>query len=304
MKVLLTGASGNLGYATARELQQQGHQTIGLVRKSSNLDGLKDTNIALAYGDVLDKASLQHAAVGCEAIIHHAAVFSVGMDNADDIIRPAVEGARNVLEVAKALGIKRVVYTSSMISIGMSTSPEVLLDGNTWNSHTALPYAEAKTKSEQIAHDIAHELGIELMVFCPTGIMGPGDYRVTPTHGILLAMLNGLAPIRAGGFNPVSVFDVANLHVQALSKGVPFKRYLAAGKDNITYQQAADILEELSGKPLPTVAADPNAGTAPAMYGYYDISATCSDFDYQPQSAKEVIGAAYQWLKTRGIVSD
>jgi dihydroflavonol-4-reductase len=298
MNVLLTGASGNLGYATVRELEKAGHTVVALVRPSSNVAGLQGTGATLAYGDVLDKAAVLSAARGCDAIIHQAAVFSTGTDHPDAIIRPAVEGARNVLEAAKACGIQRVVYTSSIIAIGMSTDPEVRLDGSTWNTATALPYAEAKTRSEQIAHDIARELGIELMVFCPGGIMGPGDYRVTPTHGLVLALLTGTMPLRHGGLNPVSVFDVANLHVQALTRGVPFKRYVAASHDNITYAQMFDLLQTLVGKPLPT----PPAGEAgPALYSYYDITETCKDFDYSPKSASDVLQSTVAWFTATGM---
>lgn len=298
MKVLLTGASGHLGYATSRELDRQGHPFVALVRQSSNTDGLKGTGANLAYGDVLDKASVKAAAQGCAAIIHQAAVFSVDMSSPDDIIRPAVEGARNVLEVAQELGIKRVVYTSSIIAIGMSDSPDKLLDGNTWNTSTALPYAEAKTRSEQIAHQLARELGVELMVLCPGGIMGPGDYRVTPSQAMILAMLNGQTPIRNGGLNPVSVFDVANLHVQALTRGVPFKRYVAASGDNLTYQQVFDLLQEIVAKPLPTPPEGPGG---PAMYAWYDIGETCGDFDYHPKSARDTLESVVTWFRSIGV---
>ena len=295
MKVLLTGATGNLGYATVRELETQGYEIVALVRATSNLKGLDGTSAVLAYGDVLDKTSVKTAAQGCDAIIHQAAVFSVDMSNPDEIIKPAVEGARNVLEVAHELGIKRVVYTSSIISIGMSDSPDKILDGNSWNTNTALPYAVAKTKSEQIATEIAKNLGIELMILCPGGITGPGDYRITPTHAMLIAMLKGQTPIRAGGQNPVSVFDVASLHVQALTKGVPFKRYVAASYENITYQQIFSLLADIVGEELPE---PPQGDSGPVFYAYYDIRETCADFDYHPKSARETIESAVEWFKS------
>ena len=298
MKILLTGASGHLGYATTRELEKQVHEVVALVLPSSNLKGLEGTRAQIAYGDVLDPAAVRKFARDCTAIIHQAAVYRLDMDKPEEIIRPAVEGTRNVLEAASELGIKRVVYTSSIASIGASTSPDQLLDGTTWNTSTALPYAEAKTQSERIAHELARTLGLELMVMCPGAIMGPGDYRVTPSHGIILALTSG-GPIPAGGFNPVSVFDVASLHVQALTRGVPFKRYVAASRDNITYRQTYDILRAIAGAGFKEA---PDGEVGPAYYAYYNIAETLKDFQYDPMAARDALKSAYDWLTFTGAL--
>lgn len=298
MKVLLTGSTGHLGGHTARELEAQGHEVVALVRTTSDLRGLAGSLAQRVQGDVLDGASVMAAARGCEAIVHEAAVFSVAMDKPDEIIRPAVEGTRHVLEAARRHGIRRVVYTSSIAAIGFGSGPEQVLNGSIWNEHPATPYLEAKTRSERLAHEMARVAGIELVAICPTGISGAGDYRLTPTQRIALGMLTGQVPARSGGINLVAVTDVARLHVQALTRGRPFGRYIAGG-ENITFGQMAELLAHIVGHPLPAAPAPP-AGQPP-MYSWYDQTTTRRDFDYDPQPAEQVLRSVVAWYAELGV---
>lgn len=220
------------------------------------------------------------------------------LDRADEIIKPAVKGTRHMLAAAHQHGIRRVVYTSSIAAIGFSADPDVLLDGRSWNRNfMGLPYLEAKTRSEEVAHELAREYGIDLIVICPTAISGSGDYRLTPTMRMALGLLTGRAPRRPGGTNLVSVVDVAQMHVQALTRRLPGGSYVAGG-DNVTFDQMAGLLEKIVEHSLP---AAPQGKPAPASYSWYDLSDTCSAFDYHPMTAENVLRSVVDWYATLGV---
>src|SRR5262245_46142832 len=124
MKVLLTGATGFLGSEIARQLVAAGHDLRILVRKTSKLDGVAGLPLEKVEGDILDRASVLRALDGVDALIHTAANVSPRRRDRDSIFRVNVEGTRTVLGAALEKGVKRVVYTSSIATIGMTERPE------------------------------------------------------------------------------------------------------------------------------------------------------------------------------------
>src|SRR5688572_22528103 len=154
MRVLVTGANGHIGNHVVRELISARHDPVPFVRKSSDVSGLKDLGLTLHYGDVQDRSSLEAAARGCDAIIHLAAVYAMRPKTAEEIMRPAVEGTENILQVAKAIGAKRVVYTSSVVAVGYSSTPAVRSERD-WNEDPQVPYFRAKTQSERQAWQLS-----------------------------------------------------------------------------------------------------------------------------------------------------
>ena len=321
MKVLVTGANGHIGANVVREALSQGHEVRAFVRKSADLSGLEGLIIELVYGDVMELDTLIPAAQGCDKVIHLAAVYKTIAETPEEIVEPAVTGSKNIFEAAKQAGIDRVVYTSSIASIGFSDSAEHMRTGDDWNEDAQNPYYVAKTQSEKVAQQLSKDYGIELIVLCPAIVLGAYDYRVTPSNQLVMDWVNGIGQTYVGGLNLVDVRDVAKAHVAALSKGENRRRYVVGG-ENMKVKEVGRLLRKICGvKPLhlPTPRwltlifatlvekVSRLVGVKPLFtrdlvyevvgrYGFYDAKETWETFGYQPHSAEESLRASLTWL--------
>ncbi len=246
MNVLLTGATGFLGSEIARRLVAAGHDVRVLVRKTSKLDGIAGLPIERAEGDILDRASVERALAGRDAVIHTAANVSFRPRDRESIYRANVEGTRTVLEAALAAKVKRAVYTSSIAAIGAVAEPRLLDESAPWDlDKTGSHYVISKRRAEEVALEI-HRRGLPVVILNPGSILGPGDLQVGSTR-LLIEMLRGRAPFFvAGGTSFCDVREVAAAHVRALEDGVPGERYILAGP-NFTYAELFEIAARLAG---------------------------------------------------------
>ncbi len=321
MKVLVTGANGHIGANVVRELLGKGHQVKAFVRKGADMQGLEGLDIEVCYGDVMAQDTLISAAQGCDSIIHLAAVYKTIAKTADEIVAPAVEGSKNIFAAAKEAGIKRIVYTSSIASIGFSSDPDSMRTNQDWNDDAKNPYYVAKTRSEKVAQQLSREYDIELIVLCPAIVLGPHDYRVTPSNQLVMDWLNGIGQTYQGGLNLVDVRDVAAAHVAALSKGTNRQRYIIGG-ENKPVVEIGQMLKTLTGiKPihLPTPRSitlvfativelfSRLIGIKPLFtrdlvyevvgrYGFYDCQETYKTFDISPRPAIDCLRGSIEWL--------
>lgn len=321
MRVLVTGASGHIGSHVVRQLIEQGHSVRAFVRPSADLRGLNGLEVDLFRGDIMDASAITEAAESMDAIIHMAAVYKTIAKSPDEIVEPAIQGARNVFAAATANQIQRIVYTSSVASVGFSYDPQALRTGDDWNNDPENPYYIAKTRSEQTAQALAEESGIHLVVICPAIVLGPGDYRITPSNQLVMDWLNGIGQTYPGGLNLVDVRDVAAAHVAALSRGENRRRYVVGG-ENIEVKQAARLLKTLTGiKPmhLPfgrgmllwsakwTERVCRLIGMTPPFtydlvyevaerYAYIDTRETNETFALTPKNAEQTLRACVTWL--------
>lgn len=327
MRVLVTGANGHIGCNLVRELLTRGHEVVAMVRAGSDARGLDGLDVEIRPGDVLDKASVEAAARGCEAIEHLAAVYATRGD-AEAIMRPAVIGTTHVFEVAAALGIRRVVMTSSTTAVGANFSVDAPpRDETRWNDEFTLPYYRAKTESERLAWQLAEQLGLELVTVLPSGVLGEHDWRVTPSTKYVLDLATGRAMTGRGGFSYVEVHDVAFVHAAALERGRPGERYLVTGA-NLGLRQIGEIVSAATGTKITHIdaprwltlatvtvqAAFARAiGRAPAItpdearaaagrWSFFDSSKAQREFGFTPRPAPEIIGAALRWLATQGLL--
>lgn len=325
MKVLVTGANGHIGANVVRELLEQGHEVRAFVRKTADLSGLKGLDIEIVNGDVMNLDTLIPAAQGCDRIIHLAAVYKTIASTPEEIVEPAVVGSKNIFEAAKQAGIKRVVYTSSIASIGFSDSAEHMRTGDDWNDDAQNPYYVAKTQSEKVAQQLSKDYDIELIVLCPAIVLGAYDYRVTPSNQLVMDWLNGIGQTYRGGLNLVDVRDVAKAHVAAMDKGENRKRYVVGGY-NREVKEIGQLLKSMTGiKPMHL--AMPRSitlafafvmemfaklfGVKPLFtrdlvyevidrWGFYDCSETYKTFGFEPKTSEECLKASISWLKQQG----
>jgi dihydroflavonol-4-reductase len=250
MKVLVTGATGFIGGNLARELWRRGYQVRALVRPGSNTLTIENTGIERITGDVLDAVAVRRAINGCQAAFHCAAAYTFWVRDAQDIYRTNVAGTRVVLEEARRCGVDRVVYTSTVSTIGLLPGRPGSEDLPVDPHHLVGNYKKSKYQAEQVALRMAAE-GLPVVVVNPTAPVGPWDVKPTPTGRMVLDFLRGKIPAYVNtGMNLVDVADVAVGHILAMERGIPGQRYLL-GHRNLSLQQVFKLLEELTGRPAP-----------------------------------------------------
>jgi dihydroflavonol-4-reductase len=251
VKAFITGATGFLGTHVARVLAEQGAGLRLLVRPTSNLKNLEGLHAETAMGDLRDAASLEKAMSGCEVVFHVAADYRLWVQDPAEMYRSNVEGTRAILEAARKNGIRCVVYTSSVATIGFTgnghpadeDSPVALAD---MIGH----YKRSKFMAEQVALE-AGRAGMRVVTVNPTTPVGEQDIKPTPTGRIVVDFLKGKFPAYVEtGLNLVDVRECARGHVEALEKGKSGERYILGG-ENLTLKQILDKLGAISGLPSP-----------------------------------------------------
>ena len=253
LRAFVTGATGFLGSHVARVLAEQGAQLRLLVRPTSDLRNVADLNAERVEGDLRDPASIEKALAGCEAVFHVAADYRLWVPDPDQMYRSNVEGTRSLLEAAKKQGVRRVVYTSSVATMGFRSNG-TLADENSPVSLADMisHYKRSKFMAEQVALDAARS-GVDVVVVNPTTPMGERDIKPTPTGRIVVDFLKRKFPAYVEtGLNLVDATECARGHVQALEKGRAGERYILGG-ENLTLKQILDRLAVITGLPSPKV---------------------------------------------------
>jgi len=244
--VLVTGASGFVGWHVARLLIDRGHKVRALVRPNSRVP---DLEVERVTGDLRDPASLAEAAKNCEVVYHIAADYRLWSKHPEELYRSNLDGTRNMLAAAEAAGVERVVYTSTVGCIGMPDGDEqtpVSLDDMTG------AYKRSKFMAEQVALEFAAR-GLPVVIVNPTAPMGDHDFKPTPTGQMVVDFLKGAMPAYIDtGLNVVNVRDVAEGHLLACDRGRPGERYIL-GSENMTLGGILKELAAITGRKAPTI---------------------------------------------------
>ena len=253
MLAFVTGATGFLGSHVARVLAEQGAQLRLLVRPTSDLRNIADLNAERVEGDLRDPASIERALAGCDALFHVAADYRLWVQDPEQMYRSNVEGTRALLEAARRQGVRRVVYTSSVATMGFSSNG-ALADENSPVSLADMigHYKRSKFMVEQVAFEAARS-GVDVVVVNPTTPMGERDLKPTPTGRLVVDFLKRKFPAYVDtGLNLVDATECARGHLQALEKGRAGERYILGG-ENLTLKQILDRLGAITGLPSPKV---------------------------------------------------
>ena len=247
--VLVTGASGFLGWHVARALMERGHSVRALVRATSRL---QDLDVEPVTGDLRDPASLERAVAGCKLVFHVAADYRLWSRNPQELYDSNVGGTRNLLAAAQKAGVERFVYTSTVGCIGVP--PNGIGDENQPCTLEEMSghYKRSKFQAEQVALDFARG-GFPVVIVNPTAPIGDHDFKPTPTGKIVLDFITGKMPAYIDtGLNLVDARDVARGHVLAAGRGRDGERYIL-GCENLTLKQILDRLSMITGKKAPSV---------------------------------------------------
>ncbi|MGE5476877.1 MAG: hopanoid-associated sugar epimerase [Bacteroidales bacterium] len=317
-RVLVTGASGFVGSAVARALLARGYGVRALLRPGSPRRNLHGLNLEVVEGALGDPAPLD----GCDALVHVAADYRLWVPDPAAMMRTNVEGTRALMLAALDAGIRRIVHTSSVATLGGPTedAPARLAD-------MVGPYKRSKFLAEEVVRGLIAERGLPAVVVNPSTPLGPGDIRPTPTGRVVVEAASGRMPAHVDtGLNVVHVDDVALGHVLALERGRVGERYILGGDDISLADMLAVIAARVGRKAprlrLPLAAVLPVAlaaegwgritgrepfvtldGVRMARRPMYFSSAKAeAELRYVHRPATAALADAVEWFRQQGMV--
>ena len=327
MRALVTGATGFVGAAVARALLREGCEVRALARKGSDRRNLQRIAVEVVEGDLNDPASLVPAVAGCEALFHVAADYRLGAFDPRELYQTNVEGTRHILDAARAAGVRRVVYTSSVATIGIPK------DGTPGSENTPSTLADMVghyKRSKFLAEEAAREavrLGSEVVIVNPSTPVGPGDIKPTPTGQLVFDAAAGRMPAYVDtGLNIAHVDDVAAGHLLAFQRGRPGERYILGGEDMTLREILGEIARLVGRKPpsirLPSAVVMPIAYVAEAMARvtgrptrvtvegvrmsrklmFFSSAKAAQELGYQWRKPTQAFADAIDWFRAEGLL--
>src|SRR5438270_5836064 len=286
MQAFVTGATGFLGSHVARVLCEQGAKLRLLVRATSNLKNLQGLPAETVTGDLRDPGSLGKAMAGCDTVFHVAADYRLWVRDPQEMYRSNVDGTRALLEAARRNNVRRLVYTSSVATIGFRTNGSLAdQDSPVSVSDMIGHYKRSKFMAEQVALE-AGRSGMHVVTVNPTTPVGEGDVKPTPTGRIILDFLKRKFPAYVEtGLNLVDVHQCARGHLLAMEKARPGERYILGG-ENLTLKQILDKLSAITGLPSPKVKLPYAVALA---FGAVDTAVTGYLLKKQPRASLDEV---------------
>jgi dihydroflavonol-4-reductase len=254
MLCLVTGATGFVGSAVARTLIDAGHSVRVLVRAASDRRNIAGLDVTETVGSLAEPATLRPAVEGVEALFHVAADYRLWVPEPDAMYRANVDGTLALMEAALDAGVRRIVHTSSVATLGL------LPDGASADEATPVtlddmigPYKRSKFLSEQAVRRLVEERGLPAVIVNPSTPIGPRDVKPTPTGRLIVEAASGRMPAYVEtGLNFAHVDDVAAGHLLAFEKGEIGRRYILGG-ENLTLAQVLGIVCPLAGRKPPAI---------------------------------------------------
>ncbi len=286
MRVFITGATGFVGGHVAKCYAAEGASLRLLVRQTSRLDSLTGIDAEMVTGDLREPAKLRSALEGCDALVHVAADYRLWVRDPEQMHAANVTGTRELLKLAREVGVQRVVYTSSVATMGFKR------DGTIVNEDTPVSltdmighYKRSKFLGELEAVSAA-KAGQHVIILNPTTPIGPGDSKPTPTGRIIVDFLNRQFPAYVDtGLNLVDVSEVARMHVVGLERGIPGERYILGG-ENLTLKQILDRMSAITGLPSPTMKVPHAVAMA---FAFFDENFTGRLRGKEPRATVEAV---------------
>lgn len=270
----------------AQKYAAEGAKLRLLTRRSSNLGSIEGIDAEIVTGDLRQPEALRGALTGCDALVHVAADYRLWVRDPDDMYAANVDGTRELLRLAREVGVGRVVYTSSVATMGFKT------DGTVVDEETPVSladmighYKRSKYLGEQEAIKAA-AAGQHVMILNPTTPIGTGDTKPTPTGRIIVDFLNRKFPAYVDtGLNLVDVGEVARMHFVALDRGRPGERYILGG-ENLTLKQILDRMSAITGLPSPTMKVPHAVAMA---FAFFDETFTGKLLKKEPRATVEAV---------------
>ncbi|TXT66177.1 MAG: putative Dihydroflavanol 4-reductase [Promethearchaeota archaeon] len=295
-RILITGANGFIGANIVRAALKNDYKVKAYVRKTSNLQTLKNLPIEYAYGDLRDTKALSNAMEDCEYIIHGGALYTflpmwfwTDPQKIDEMYEVNVWATDRLMKRALEKGIEKVIFTSSESAVGMP-SGDTLGDETRFATQEELPghYKRSKYLGELVTLKW-HRRGLATCSILPTVPIGPYDVKPTPTGRIIQDFMNGKMP----GFvdtrmNIVHVRDVATAHVLAIENGISGERYIAGNK-NMSFRDFLRLIADVAGKKAPYFSFPKILAQ---IFAFFDEFYSCTIQNKLPKTPLESVAAA------------
>jgi dihydroflavonol-4-reductase len=254
MKTLITGAAGFIGSAVLRQLVAAGHDVRAFVLPQSDLRNLAGLPVEIVYGNITHRRSLDLAVAGCSAVFHVAGDYRLWIPKPDEVYENNVIGTRNVMLAAMEAGVERIVYTSSVATLGLNPDGRPADEGTQASLRDMIGhYKRSKFMAEAEVKRLADEQGLPVVIVNPSAPMGPRDIKPTPTGRIIVDAASGRMPAYVDtGLNVVHVDDVGAGHLLALERGRVGDRYILGGT-NVTLKEILCVVANLTGRAPPRI---------------------------------------------------
>lgn len=329
-RVLVTGANGFIGSALARVLLEDGYQVAVLIEPGSDTRNIDGLDVDRLSGDLRDERAVKEAVDGCRGVFHVAALYRFWAPDPELFYSVNVEGTRNVIAAARKAGVEKVVYTSTVGTLGLHDG-EGLSDESAYPdiSHLFGGYKRSKYVAEHEVLRAAAE-GCPVSLVMPTFPLGPRDRGPTPSGRLVLDFLNGRIPGYVDTvLNTVHVDDVARGHVLAFDHGASGRSYILGG-ENLSLEKLLYELATMTGLPPARVKVPRSVSLAAAWASEmvegrllrhhpsipleaarmsttrmaFDDTRAREELGYSPRPAVEAIAASARWFVDNGYVRD
>jgi dihydroflavonol-4-reductase len=324
---LVTGATGFVGSAVARARLARGRRVRVLARPNSDRRNLAGLAVEIAEGAMEDPRSLARAVAGCRYVYHVAADYRIWVPDPAPMFRANVDGTRDLLTAALEAGAERVVYTSSVATLGLV--PGGSADEETPSSLDDMigPYKRSKFAAEEVARELARKRGLPVVIVNPSTPVGPGDIKPTPTGRLIVEAARGQMPAFVDtGLNIVHVDDVAEGHLAAAENGRIGERYILGG-ENMALAEILAGVAQAAGRRPPRLQV-PHSVLFPVAVGaelaarvtgrepfitldgvrmsrkkmYFSSEKASRELGYRSRPAREAIADAVGWFRDNGYL--
>ena len=324
---LVTGATGFVGSAVARALLARGRWVRVLARPNSDRRNLAGLAVEIAEGAMEDPRSLARAVAGCRYVYHVAADYRIWVPDPAPMFRANVDGTRDLLTAALEAGAERVVYTSSVATLGLVAGGSADEETPSRLDDMIGPYKRSKFAAEEVARGLARERGLPVVIVNPSTPVGPGDIKPTPTGRLIVEAARGQMPAFVDtGLNIVHVDDVAEGHLAAAEKGRIGERYILGGENLALAEILAGVAQAVGRRPpwlrVPHSVLFPvaiGAELAARVTGrdpfvtldgvrmsrkkmYFSSEKASRELGYTPRPAREAIADAVSWFGANGYL--
>jgi len=327
--IVVTGATGHIGNVLTRQLTAQGQAVRALVMPGDDLRPLSGLDAEVVYGDVTDLASLESAFTGADIVFHLAGIVTIMPGMARVLEQVNVGGVRNVAAACRAAGVRRLVYTSSVHTIAEPLQGTAIDESQPFDPNRVLgDYARSKARATLLLLDEVAKGGLDAVICCPTGVIGPGDYGISNVGQLILDFASGqLKSYVSGAYDFVDVRDVARGLILAAEKGQKGRHYIFSGAQ----VQVLELMKELEkdiGYPAPTFRIPPAIARAAGVlasayyrllrrrpvFTAYSIDVLRSNSQVSSARARQEIGFTsrpwqksirdhVEWFRAEGILS-
>ncbi len=327
--ILVTGATGFVGSAVLRRLLAAGHRVRALVRPASDRRNLEGLAVAVAEGDLIEPSTLGPALAGCTGLFHVAADYRLWAPDPRPMFRANVDGTRTLMLAARDAGVARIVYTSSVATLGVLPGDAAADEATPVTFADMIgPYKQSKFLAEAAVRTLIEDEGLPAVIVNPSAPIGPRDIKPTPTGRLIVDAAAGRMHAYVDtGLNVAHVDDVATGHLLAFEKGKVGERYVLGG-ENMSLKAILGAVAEAAGRRPPWLKV-PHGVVLPIAYAaeawsrisgggepfatvdgvrmsrkkmYFSHAKAARELGYSPRPAAHALADAVRWFKDHGYL--